>query len=206
LINSYNPNETIISAYSFPDAGCNSHSAPCLLQQSRELSLKLLDGNYILTLKLDNGDSLYYHIESHGIEVVEWFMTENLNPPSEISDMSCINPGVAVFPWWGNFLANSYIDTLKMYIGLAAEMNWEWIEFGISLVGTPFFMSKEWKKTTWRPELTTLAKSKGINVYNRDEIKILENRDERGHVFGRSTCNSGILNIKMADNGGFAVL
>ena len=81
--------------------------------------------------------------------IIESVMVENLNPPSVISDMSWIKPGVAVFPWWGNCLANSYIDTLKMYVDLAAEMNWEWIEFDVSLVGSPFRTSKLWETTDW---------------------------------------------------------
>ncbi|MDR1594100.1 MAG: glycoside hydrolase family 97 N-terminal domain-containing protein, partial [Prevotellaceae bacterium] len=59
--------------------------------------------------------------------IVESTLVENLNPPSVIPDASWIEPGVAVFPWWGNFMANTYMDTLKSYVDLAAEMNWQWI-------------------------------------------------------------------------------
>lgn len=118
-------------------------------------------------------------------EIVESVLVENLNPPTEIVDQSWISPGVAVFPWWGNYLANSYIDTLKQYIDLAAEMKWEWLEFDISLINTPFHSSRDWENVDWIPEVTAYAHSKGIKVYGWDEIKILDNEKGRNFVFDR---------------------
>ena len=60
-------------------------------------------------------------------DIVESTLVENLNPPCSLEDTDWITPGVAVFPWWGNYLANSYIDTLKRYVDLAEEMQWEWL-------------------------------------------------------------------------------
>lgn len=128
--------------------------------------------------------------------IVESVMVENLNPPSEIKDMSWIHPGVAVFPWWGNFLANSYPDTLKRYVDLAAEMKWEWLEFDVSLVGSPFRTSKLWETTNWLPELTAYARSKGIRVYGWDEIGVLETPGGRDHVYGKYR-DLGIDGIKI---------
>lgn len=128
--------------------------------------------------------------------ITESVMVENLNPPSVISDMSWIKPGVAVFPWWGNWMANSYIDTLKMYVDLAAEMNWEWIEFDVSLVGSPFRTSKLWETTDWLPEFTGYARSKNINVYGWDEINILKTPEGRDHIYGRYL-DLGIQGIKI---------
>ena len=118
-------------------------------------------------------------------EIVESTLVENLNPPSEVEDMSWIKPGVAAFPWWGDYLANSYIDTLKMYVDLAAAMKWEWLEFDVSLINTPFHSSKEWENVTWIPELTAYAKEKGIRVYGWDEIKVLDHQAGRDYVFDR---------------------
>jgi len=128
--------------------------------------------------------------------IVESVMVENLNPPSVISDLSWIKPGVTVFPWWGNYLANSYIDTLKMYVDLAAEMSWEWIEFDVSLVGSPFRTSKLWETTGWLKDFIDYAKSKGINVYGWDELNILKTREGRDHVFGKYL-DLGITGIKI---------
>jgi alpha-glucosidase len=128
--------------------------------------------------------------------ITESVMVENLNPPSVITDMSWLKPGVAVFPWWGNWMANSYIDTLKMYVDLAAEMNWEWIEFDVSLVGSPFRTSKLWEATDWLPEFTSYAKSRNIKVYGWDEINILKTQEGRDHIYG-SYHNLGIEGIKI---------
>lgn len=118
-------------------------------------------------------------------DIVESSLVENLNPPTDFTDMDWIKPGVAAFPWWGNYLANSYIDTLKMYVDMAAEMKWDWLEFDVSLINTPFHSSKEWETVTWIPELTAYAKEKNIRVYGWDEIKVLDNEAGRNYVFDR---------------------
>lgn len=128
--------------------------------------------------------------------IVNSTMVENLNPPSEIKDMSWIEPGVAVFPWWGDYLANSHIDVLKKYVDLAVEMNWEWIEFDVSLVGSPFRTSKLWETTEWLPDFTAYAASKGIKVYGWDEINILKTQEGRDHVYGKYK-ELGIQGIKI---------
>lgn len=129
-------------------------------------------------------------------EVIESNLVENLNPPTKYKDLNWIKPGVATFPWWSNYLANSHIDILKKYVDLAAEMKWEWLEFDVSLINTPFHSSKEWEKVTWIPELTAYAHSKGIRVYGWDEIKILDNKIERDYVFDRYK-SMGIDGIKI---------
>jgi len=126
--------------------------------------------------------------------VFESVIVENLNPKTEIEDISWIEPGVAVFPWWGDYLANSYIDTLKMYVDMAAKMKWDWIEFDVSLVNSPWRTSREWRTTEWLPEFTRYARSKGIKVYGWDEIKVLT--DEMDYVYGRYR-DLGIQGIKI---------
>lgn len=129
-------------------------------------------------------------------EIIESTLVENLNPPTKIKDINWIKPGVAAFPWWGDYLANSHIDVLKKYVDLAAEMKWEWLEFDVSLINTPFHSSKEWEKVTWIPDLTAYAHSKGIRVYGWDEIKILDNKSGRDYVFDRYKA-MGIDGIKI---------
>ena len=126
--------------------------------------------------------------------IFESIMVENLNPTSELADESWIDPGVAVFPWWGNYQANSWIDTLKMYVDLAAAMDWEWIEFDVSIIGSTWRTSKEWRTTGWISEFTSYAESKGIKVYGWDEIGVLDR--EMDYVFGRYR-ELGIRGIKI---------
>ncbi len=160
-----------------------------------ELEIELPEEKYSVTSKWESpwrtfilGDKL--------ATIVGSVMVENLNPPSLVPDMNWIEPGVAVFPWWGNYLSNSYIDTLKMYVDLAAEMHWKWIEFDVSLVGSPFRTSKLWETTKWLPDFTAYAKSKGINVYGWDEINVLKTPEGREHVFGKYL-DAGIKGIKI---------
>lgn len=129
-------------------------------------------------------------------DIVESTLVENLNPSCSFKNTDWITPGVAVFPWWGNHLANSYIDTLKSYIDLAKEMKWEWLEFDVSLINTPLRASKEWEDVDWIPELTQYAKEKGIKVYGWDEIKTLDNAKGRDYVFNRYK-KMGIDGIKI---------
>jgi len=160
-----------------------------------ELVIELPEEQYSVTSKWESPWRTFILGTKLGT-IVESVMVENLNPPSSFSDMSWIEPGVAVFPWWGNYMANSYIDTLKMYVDLAAEMNWKWIEFDVSLVGSPFRTSKLWETTKWLPDFTAYAKSKGINVYGWDEINILKTLEGREHVYGKYM-NLGIKGIKI---------
>lgn len=129
-------------------------------------------------------------------EVVQTTLVENLNPASEFVDNKWIKPGVATFPWWGDYMANSSIDTLKMYVDLSAEMGWEWIEFDVSLVGTPFHTSEVWRTTPWLKEFCDYAKSKNVMVYGWDEIKVLDNPTGRDYVYGRYR-DLGIQGIKI---------
>lgn len=128
--------------------------------------------------------------------IVQSTLLENLNPPSLIEDQSWIEPGVATFPWWDNHLANSHIDTLKAYVDLAAEMDWEWIEFDVALVGSPFRASRQWETTEWLPELVGYARSRGIRVYGWDDIATLCGEAGRSHIFG-SYRELGIDGIKI---------
>jgi alpha-glucosidase len=129
-------------------------------------------------------------------DIVESVLVENLNPPSVLSNTDWIDPGVVVFPWWGNYLANSYIDTLKKYVDLASAMNWNWIEFDVSLIGSPFTRTSQWEQTPWITDFMTYAASKGVNVYGWDEMSIIDTREDRDYLFGRYR-DLGIKGIKI---------
>lgn len=117
--------------------------------------------------------------------VTESSIVDNLNPPSQIEDMSWITPGVAVFPWWADHFASSNEAVLKKYVDMAAEMKWEWIEFDVALVGTDFHTSKLWETTDWIAGFVQYAHSKNIKVYGWDELKALNTPEKRAYLFGR---------------------
>lgn len=60
-------------------------------------------------------------------DVVESVMIENLNPATEIADLSWIKPGRVSWDWGGEDAQNTVgLDTAKQYIDMAAYMGWEY--------------------------------------------------------------------------------
>lgn len=130
-------------------------------------------------------------------DIVESNLIENLSLPSQIEDESWIKPGIAVFPWWGESEANDDPEVLKDYIDLAAEMNWEYIEFDIGLLGNNGGYAAEfWRDITYIPEIIEYATSKGIKVYGWDERRNLDTPEKRDNIFGIYR-DLGVAGIKM---------
>lgn len=60
-------------------------------------------------------------------DVVESVMIENLNPASEMEDLSWIKPGRVSWDWGGEDAQNTVgFDTAKHYIDMASYMGWEY--------------------------------------------------------------------------------
>lgn len=130
-------------------------------------------------------------------DIVESNLVENLSTPSKISDQHWIEPGVAVFPWWGNSTANDEPDILKDYIDMAAEMKWKYLEFDIGLIGNDGgYAAGFWKNIDYIPEVIDYAASKNIKVYGWDERRYLNTREKRDDIFSRYR-EWGIAGIKM---------
>jgi len=130
-------------------------------------------------------------------DIVESNILEHLSCPSEPDDLNWIEPGVAVFPWWGNSIANDDPEILRDYIDLAAVMNWDYIEFDIGLIGNNGgYAANFWRQIEYIPEIVDYASSKGIKVYGWDERRNLDTTEERDSIF--STYREwGIAGIKM---------
>lgn len=137
-------------------------------------------------------------IISDGLEdIVESNLIENLSEPSRIKENDWIEPGVAVFPWWGNSTANDEPDILKDYIDLAYEMSWEFIEFDIGLIANNGgYAADYWRSIDYIPEIVDYAVSKGIRVYGWDERRNLDTPEKRDDIFGKYRA-WGIAGIKM---------
>jgi hypothetical protein len=117
--------------------------------------------------------------------IVESNLTEDLSKPSVLADTSWIRPGVAVFPWWGDNIANDDPGILRKYIDLAAEMNWKFMEFDIGLLqNNGGYAADYWRSIAYVPEIIQYAASKGIAVYGWDERKYLDNPEKRADIFG----------------------
>jgi alpha-glucosidase len=128
--------------------------------------------------------------------IVESTLIENLARKAVTNDISWIKPGVSVFPWWGNNYANGDTVALKQYIDLAAEMKWTFIEFDVSLIGSPSYAIDLWKTTPWVKRIVDYAASKGISVYGWDERRNLNSPKKRADIFGRYQ-QLGIKGIKI---------
>jgi len=117
--------------------------------------------------------------------IVESVMTENLNPPSVFDDHTWCKSGVAVFPWWGDYNANSDKELLKRYIDMAQEMGWSLLEFDIALIGSPFYALDTWVTTSWIKEVTDYARERGVLVYGWDERRNLDTPEKRDFIYGK---------------------
>lgn len=128
--------------------------------------------------------------------IVESTLIEALCPPPPAGDYSWISPGVAVFPWWGNNLANGDTNALKSYIDMAAKMNWKFIEFDVSLIGSGGYAIDQWRTTPWIKRVVDYAGSKNISVYGWDERRNLNTSEKRADIFGKYR-EFGIKGIKI---------
>ncbi len=130
-------------------------------------------------------------------DIVESNLIEHLSTPSKLAGHHWIEPGVAVFPWWGNSTANDEPYILKDYIDLAAEMNWRYLEFDIGLIGNNGgYAAEYWRNMDYIPEVIDYAASKDIKVYGWDERRNLDTRVKRDDIFSRYR-EWGIAGIKM---------
>lgn len=128
--------------------------------------------------------------------IVESTLVEALCPKPVKADLSWIQPGVSAFPWWGNNYANGDTVALKEYIDMASAMNWTFVEFDVSLIGSPSYAIDKWKTTPWVKRIVDYAVSKGVSVYGWDERRNLNTPEKRADIFDRYR-DLGIKGIKI---------
>lgn len=128
--------------------------------------------------------------------IVESCTVDHLAPPSKITNVSWIEPGVTSFPWWANNKANSYPDTLKKYIDLSAEMNWRFMEFDIALIGSSSNAVGNWKSAKWIKDVVDYGLQKGVLCYGWDAINNLNTSEKRAAIFSKYN-KLGIRGIKV---------
>jgi alpha-glucosidase len=119
--------------------------------------------------------------------IVESDLVLNLNPSSELDDLSWIQPGVSTFPWLSDHDVNGKPERLKEFVDMAARMGWRWIEFDNALAfgdfggNTPFGV---WMEVEWIPDFVQYANDKGILVTGWDTWKNLNTLSKRDSVLG----------------------
>lgn len=98
-------------------------------------------------------------------DIVETGIFENLNPASEIADISWIKPGRASWSWWSGDSTSNYAVQIR-YVDFAARMGWEY-----------YLCDGGWDKS-WINALSAYAKTKNIGLFVWYHYKELETDDE----------------------------
>ena len=112
--------------------------------------------------------------------IVESVLVDNLNPPCELKDLSWIKPGRVALPWLTDHNSINNLETLKSFVDLASDMQWEWVGIGTAIIGTKTLkdLSEEWMTTKWLPQLVKYAKDKGVNIYGWENWKSVYTRQQ----------------------------
>lgn len=116
--------------------------------------------------------------------IVQSAMTENLNPPTDIADLSWIKSGLSSWDWGGQDGGVTHdIEVIKGYIDLAYKMKWPY-----------YTLDDGWAASTYRlKDVINYANSKGVklfiwshqNRFKNDETQIrpiLQNWKDLGFV------------------------
>lgn len=128
--------------------------------------------------------------------VVESCVIDHLAPPTQMTDLSWIEPGVTSFPWWGDNLANSYPEALKKYYDLSAALGWKYVEFDVPLIGSPGKAVDDWKTTDWIKSVVDYGIEKGVLTYGWDDLKNVNTPEKRKDIFSKYN-KFGIRGIKV---------
>ena len=119
--------------------------------------------------------------------LVESTLVANLSPPCKIRDATWIKPGVDVIPWMtGPSTNNMSFGRMKLFVDLAGEMGWPWIEFdnALALGNQGGDKPDKWMAIPWIPELVKYAAGKGVSVYGWDHWRNLDTPEKREKILG----------------------
>jgi alpha-glucosidase len=122
--------------------------------------------------------------------LVESVMIENLNPKTEMTDMSWIKPGRASWDWGGEEgSTNATFERSKRYIDLAASMNWEY-----------FMLDEGWDKSGFGAtlkEVVEYGKSKGVDILLWSHHNRFKNDEKQIRPILEDWKNQGIKGVKV---------
>ena len=93
-------------------------------------------------------------------------LNENLNKPTDISDMSWIKAGLSSWDWGGQDGSQTNdINVVKDYINMAYEMGWPY-----------YTLDEGWAYSSYPlKDVTDYAKSKGVKVFSWSRSRRFEN-------------------------------
>jgi alpha-glucosidase len=123
--------------------------------------------------------------------IVESVMIENLNPPTESSDISWIKPGRASWDWGGEEgnSSNATLARAQRYIDLASSMGWEY-----------YMQDEGWKNGGFGgtlQDLVNYGNSKGVGILLWADENNFANDENNMRTILQGWKNAGIKGIKI---------
>lgn len=85
-------------------------------------------------------------------DIVESCLIENLNPNTELTDVSWIKPGRVAWSWWSDNDSPDSLRIQKQYVDFASDMGWEYV-----------LVDDGWD-ATWIQELVEYAAPKNVDI------------------------------------------
>jgi len=105
--------------------------------------------------------------------VFETTMTENLCPPTEMTDLSWIKSGVAAWYWGGSDGGKSEI---KQAYGGLREGEWAHLELSADM-GWPYYLIDAGWSSSWFPGFVNEAKAKGVDCLLWGDSRLVYSQD-----------------------------
>jgi alpha-glucosidase len=107
--------------------------------------------------------------------LIESEIINNLNEPCEIKDQSWIKPGISAWDHWWSGEVKMDTETIKKYIGLAADMGWPYMIIDWNWYGPPFLSDggfranpdvdiTQYVSSVNMPEVINYAKSRNVGL------------------------------------------
>ena len=129
-------------------------------------------------------------------DIFETTMTENLCPPTTMTDLSWIKPGVAAWYWGGSDGGKGEVK--EAYGGLR-EGEWAHLELSAEM-GWPYYLIDAGWSSSWFPDFVNSANEKGVDCLLWGDSRLIYSQDfsnDKMESTLRKWSNWGIKGIKV---------
>jgi alpha-glucosidase len=120
--------------------------------------------------------------------IVQSTMNENLNPPTDMQDLSWIKPGLSSWDWGGQDGSVTHdINVLKEYINLASQMSWPY-----------YTLDDGWLASTYQlKDVVDYAATKNVKLFIWSHQNYFKNSDEDIRTILQNWKNIGFAGTKI---------
>lgn len=120
--------------------------------------------------------------------IVQSAMTENLNPATEIQDLSWVKSGLSSWDWGGqDGNVTQDVEVIKGYIDLAYKMKWQY-----------YTLDDGWATATYRlKDVIEYADSKGVKVFIWSHQNRFKNEEGNIRAILQNWKNLGFVGVKI---------